>query len=146
MQVEKNPRGDFLGTRRKNDDGSFGPYEWQSYEQIYDKVKAIARSMYKFNLCPDVAGETEGSTMRFTGIWAKNCEEWNVTQLASMFLKSCNVGFFDAMNDSNVDYIFNQTEMGTVFCSRPKLLKIIEMKQNGMAGPIKTIVLFDVSA
>ena len=31
--VEAHPEKNFLGTRHKNDDGTFGEYEWLSYKQ-----------------------------------------------------------------------------------------------------------------
>jgi hypothetical protein len=35
--------------------------------------------MWDLNLCPPIEGEERGKPMRFTGVWSKNREEWNVT-------------------------------------------------------------------
>ena len=55
--------------------------------------------------------------MRFTGIWSKNREEWNVTEFASMYVNSTIIRFYDSMGDSAVEFILNQTELTTIFCS-----------------------------
>jgi long-subunit acyl-CoA synthetase (AMP-forming) len=63
--------------------------------------------MWEMNLSPEIAGEEGGKPMRFTGIWSKNREEWNVTELASMYLSSTVVGFYDSMGDISVEWILN---------------------------------------
>jgi long-chain acyl-CoA synthetase len=77
----------------------------------------LAKGIWNLNLCPQVQGEEGGKHMRFTGIWSKNREEWNVTEFASMYLNSTIVGFYDSMGDSAVEFILNQTELTTIFCS-----------------------------
>jgi long-chain acyl-CoA synthetase len=67
--------------------------------------------------------------MRFTGVWSKNREEWNVTEFASMQLNSTIVGFYDSMGDSAVEFILNQTELTTIFCSAAYLSKITALKE-----------------
>lgn len=72
---------DFLGTREKNADGTFGAYKWSTYGQVQNKAHRIARAIKKLDLAPEVEGE--GRLWRFNGIWAKNREEWLITYLGA---------------------------------------------------------------
>lgn len=79
------------------------------------------------------------------GIWAKNRWEWVTTHIANMYDTVTTIGFFDAMGVQAVDYIFNQTEMTTVFCSANYVKTILSMKQQGKAVHIKNLVNFDAN-
>jgi hypothetical protein len=43
--VRAHPNKHFLGTRRKNDDGTFGAYEWLSYTDVNRNVTNLARGI-----------------------------------------------------------------------------------------------------
>jgi long-subunit acyl-CoA synthetase (AMP-forming) len=45
--------------------------------------------------------------------------------LAGMHYNMTNVGFYDAMNPSAVDFIIKQTELTTIFCEGKLVGKII---------------------
>lgn len=47
------------------------------------------------------------------------------------------------MNESAVEFILNQTELVTIFCSASYLSKITNLKVHGMAKHVKNVVLFD---
>ena len=51
--VRRFPQKNFLGTRAKNADGTFGAYEWLSYTQVDRNVSNLARGIKKLGLCPD---------------------------------------------------------------------------------------------
>ena len=92
-------------------------------------MQHLAKGMWDLNLCPEIKGEKGGKPMRFAGIWSKNREEWDVTKLACMYISSCIVGFYDSMGDNSVDFILNETELTTIFCSAAYLTKISHLKE-----------------
>ena len=55
------------------------------------------------------------------------------------------VGFYDAMGVSQVDYILNQTEMQTIFCTANYAGKILSMKTEGKATMIKNLVIIGMA-
>jgi long-subunit acyl-CoA synthetase (AMP-forming) len=61
----------------------------------------------KRNLCPTV--EAEGRDWRFCGVWARNCKEWLLTELAGLHYNITNVGFYEAMSPNSSDFIIKQT-------------------------------------
>lgn len=87
---------DFLGSRRKQADGTMSPYIWQTYAEVDRNSTHLARAMMKLGFCPE--HEAEGRMWRFVGIWARNRWEWTTTLLAGMHHNITNVGFYDAMS------------------------------------------------
>ena len=79
--------------------------------------------MQVLNLCP--IKNAEGQEWRFAGIWAQNTPEWALTLLAGMHVKTTIVGFYDAMAAEQVNYILNQTELNTIFCSLNYAQKVL---------------------
>ena len=115
-------RGDqpFLGKRRQvgtDDKGApiLGDYVWESYREVERDVENLTNGILSLNLAPEV--DAENRKWRFIGIWSPNRAEWPKTMLACMNYKMTTVGFYDAMGLPQVDYIINQTEMSTIFCT-----------------------------
>ena len=81
---------------------------------------------------------------RFIGINSPNRPEWPKTLLACMNYNMTTVGFYDAMSMAQIDYILNQTEMSTIFCTANHASKALEMKENGMATMIRNLVVIGV--
>jgi hypothetical protein len=50
-----------------------------------------------------------------------------------MHYKITNVGFYDAMNVTAVDYIMNQTKISTIFCEGGLVTKILKMKKDRLS-------------
>lgn len=101
----------------------------------------MARGARKFNLHPFVEGE--GRQWRFAGIWSKNRAEWTTTHFANMYYSVTTIGFFDAMGPQSVDFILNQTELTTIYCSGEYVKKLLAMKKDGLAKHIVNLVSFD---
>jgi long-chain acyl-CoA synthetase len=108
---------------------------------VNENQENLARGLMLKDLCPEV-GEGDDK-FRFCGIWCKNRWEWLTTLLACMNYKMTVVGFYDAMGTVSVEFILNQTEMTTIIASSDYVQKILEMKKDGMAEHIKTLVTLD---
>jgi long-chain acyl-CoA synthetase len=92
-------------------------------------------------LAPVVQGE--GKDQRFIAIWAKNREEWTMTLLAGMKVRTTVFGFYDAQGPESVNMIVEQTELSTIFCSADFVKKIADMIRTGTAKTIRNVVSFD---
>ena len=142
--VRQYPNRNFLGTRPPQPDGTFGPYEWMTYQEVFNIYEEIARGARGLNLFRTIEGINEdGKDWAFCGIWSKNRWEWHTVQLSAMALKATVIGFYDSMGDSSVDYCLKQTKLETMFVSAGYLKKMLDMRANGMAEHIRNIVLFD---
>ena len=141
--VAQTPDKAFLGTRTPptTEGGEFGPYQWITYKEVDHATEMLARGMRHYNLAPQIEGE--GKMQRICGIWAKNNKEWMITQLACMKVRTSVVGFYDAMGSSAVDFIIEQTELKTIVCTQEYLARVIEMKKEGLARHVETVISMD---
>ena len=103
LNCEEDPDRPFLGERKPDSDGKFGPYEWTTFAQTRTICQALARGMYARELANEQEGD--GRTWSFTGIWSKNRMEWLQTHIANMYNNYTTIGFFDSMGVESVDFI-----------------------------------------
>ena len=67
-----------LGTRKKQEDGTVGPFEFQTYTQVHEQVVQVASALKEIG----VAGGNR------VGIYGVNCPEWMIAmQVRSTFLR-----------------------------------------------------------
>ena len=140
-QVKTRKDHPFLGSRIKQEDGSFGGYEWQTYGEIEKVAQQIAKGTKTLKLSVETEGD--GRKWRFVGIWAKNRWEWLATHIANMYYTVTTIGFFDSMGAAAVDFILDQTELTCVFAAQEYINKLVLMKKDGMAKNLKFLVSFD---
>ncbi|KAF4674459.1 hypothetical protein FOZ60_001257, partial [Perkinsus olseni] len=69
--VEKYPDRPCHGTRPVLDDGSVGPFEWQTYKEVYERIINFGRGLEELNLL----SKSEDGSMRLIGIYMKNRSE-----------------------------------------------------------------------
>ena len=137
--VADNPDAPFLGCRKKQEDGSFGEYEWISRQEADTKAKSLARGLEAGGFCPEVDAE-EGKKIRFCGLWSKNRWEWSLTLLACMHYNITAVGFFDAMGAVQMDFILKQTELTSIMSAPEYIPILIKMKKDGQAVHVVNII------
>jgi hypothetical protein len=60
-----------------------------------------------------------------------------------MYFDRTTIGFFDSMGPPAVDFIINQTQLTTIFCTSEYLKKVCDMKDKDQCATITTLVCFD---
>ena len=78
--------------------------------------------------------------MRFIGIFSKNRPEWVLTDIACLFYGITSVPIYDTLGDENISYVFNHTNLTTVFVNDLGLKALV--KTHDMAN-VKKIVCYD---
>mmetsp|Transcript_49051 Transcript_49051/g.36116 ORF Transcript_49051/g.36116 Transcript_49051/m.36116 type:complete len:177 (-) Transcript_49051:1461-1991(-) len=143
--VEKNPDKLFLGSREKiiNQDGTcaFGEYKFKTYQTTYDDSLSLARYLVKEGLCPVTA--TADGSFRFIGIFAKNREEWVLTDFAGILAGIASVTIFDTLTPEFIQHILNQTQIRTISLQSDKVKGILEMKQQGSLPYLQALLHYD---
>ena len=77
----------------------------------------MARYLYAREMCPVIKTEEgEKGSFRFLGLYAKNREEWAITDLAGALSGITVVTLYDTLGKDSIEYILEQTSMKTVFC------------------------------
>jgi long-chain acyl-CoA synthetase len=82
----------------------------------------------------------EGEKMRLFGIFSKNRAEWTLTDIAANLFGFTTIPIYDTLGDENITYVFNHTQMNTVFVSEGALKSLTKCKD---LVKINTIVCYD---
>lgn len=95
----------------------------------------------KHDLCPKTM--TEEGTFRFISLYAKNREEWVVTDFASMMNAVTVVTLYDTLGKESIEYILDQTYIKTIVLSADKMKNIIDLKSEGKIKQLTHVIFFD---
>jgi long-chain acyl-CoA synthetase len=137
--VKKFPNNDFLGTRNDKKEGR--PYEWKTWKQVDEIVLNLSKGYQALNLCPEV--NAEGKTWKFMGIYAKNREEWVMTDFACMANKGTSVAFYDTLGPETVEFVITQTGLTSISCSSNYIKGLCDRKKGGKAVSLANIISFE---
>ena len=90
-----------MGSRDPTQEGA--PYVWKTWTQVETIVNNLAAGMAHLELMPMV--EQEGGAWRFMGIYAKNREEWTITDLAALRQSGTVIAFYDTLGPAAVEFV-----------------------------------------
>lgn len=76
------------------------------------------------------------------GIYAKNREEWAVTDLACLRSDITIVPFFESLGHEALSFVLNQTQVETMCIEKDKIDLLIKMKKEECKY-LKNLVVFD---
>jgi long-chain acyl-CoA synthetase len=148
--VEKNakdsPNKPLLGSRvritdPKTKETSFGIYQWKTYQHVYEDSLAVAKYVQHYKLAPKISN-SEG-TFRFISLYSKNRQEWVETDIACILSGLTSVTLYDTLGKESIEYILDQTQIKTVFCSADKIINILDLKKQGKLPTVTHIIYFD---
>ena len=74
--LKMRPNAPCFGSRIR-EDGSVGPYSWQTYSEVAARIDAFAAGMWKLELVPKTA-----DGFRFIGLYCKNSRDWMIASCA----------------------------------------------------------------
>lgn len=106
---------DFLGTRSRKEDGTAGPYVWKTYKEIVRLATHLGSGILNMDMAPFVNHDVDGA-FRFVAVFSKNREEWFLVDAASALYDLTVVPINDTLGEEATKFLFDQTEVSTVFC------------------------------
>lgn len=118
-----------------------GEYEWKTYSQVYADSEAMANYMMSEDLVPK--RETESGDIRFIALYAKNREEWCVTDFSCILSGVTVVTLYDTLGKDSLEYILDQTYIKTCVLSADNLKNILELKKEGKIPLLTHAIYFD---
>ena len=139
------PKCNFLGERRLNPQGirqkSFTFYKWSDMETI---TKDLGSGINHLNLAPTLE-EYKDFKMRFIGIYAGNIQEWVFTDITAALYGFTTIPMFDELTPEQSHYIFEKTNVQTLFISCEHIADVIKMTEskNPAYACIKNIVVIN---
>jgi long-chain acyl-CoA synthetase len=95
------PNENFLGSRDPTQEGA--PYVWKTWTQVETIVNQLAAGYQALNLLPEVTAED--TVWKFMGIYAKNREEWTLTDLAALRQGGTVIAFYDTLGPAAVEFV-----------------------------------------
>ena len=84
--------------------------------------------------------QPEGEKLKFIGLFSRNRPEWSIVDIACLMYGFTTVPIYDTLGDENISYVFNHTNLTTVFVNNISVRAL--MKTQDM-GNIKNIISFD---
>jgi long-chain acyl-CoA synthetase len=101
----------------------------------------MAQYLIGKDLCP--VSITDEGKFRFLSIYAKNREEWLVTDFACVKAGITSVPLYDTLGKESIEYILDQCQIRTVVCSGDKVKTLCDLKRAGKISKLHTLIYFD---
>jgi long-chain acyl-CoA synthetase len=104
-----------LGVRTLDAKGEAGPFVYETYKQVYAKVKNLAAGLRKLGVQPQ----------QHIGLYSKNRPEWQISAEASHLQSMVTIALYDTLGEDSSLYIMNHGEIVALVCSGEVLPKVI---------------------
>ena len=130
--VESFPDRPFLGTRKDSQ------YTWRTYQEVEDMASKFGYGLASLGL-----SERDSEGLAFVGIYAKNREEWVITDLGCISQNLATVPLYDVHKAENIKFIVDQTQMKCMAFSHDKLSTIVDMRRQGGLQSLTTLIQYE---
>ena len=87
--------------------------------------------------------ECNGNSYKFVGIYAKNREEYLISEIAGHYLGATIVPLYDTLGLEGLEYIINETQLKILFTSAEGLSKIYKMENHGILSLLEEIIVYE---
>ena len=131
-----------LGSRIRADDDTFGEYKFKTYGDVEKIVHDLASGIEQLALAPKIS-EYEDLSLSFLGVYSKNREEYLIIDMVSAMYGHTIVPIYDTLGPDAVQFVFEQTNLSTLFCSNEYLPALLTSAKNNKLGKVKNIVVWD---
>lgn len=147
MALEINSKRDCLGYRKNklNDPNEFEKkYTYLTYGDVSNYSNTLAKNMLDLKLVDKKKYGFEGEHS-FVGLFARNCCEWFITDIACQRAGIGSVTFYSTLGDKAFDYIFSQTECSSIFISNDSINNFINYAKEFDLKGLKNVIIFDLT-
>lgn len=140
---EKNKEHKCFGYRKPIDASMYETtHTYLTYDEVSKYADLLASNIHTLELATLKNYDYEGE-LSCVGIFARNCSEWYITDLACQ--RSCltSVVFYATLGDKAFEHIFKQTQTTTLFVSADSADNFINYYNEFKFTSLKNVVLFD---
>ncbi|KAJ3124260.1 Long chain acyl-CoA synthetase 7 peroxisomal [Nowakowskiella sp. JEL0407] len=116
----------FLG-KRIITDGVVGPYVFETYSEVFERMKNISSFLVKYGIKP----------RQNVGLFSINRPEWVVSEYGSFGQGICTVPLYDTLGADAVEFIIGETDLPLVFATKDKVKFLLGLM--GKSAKLKTI-------
>ena len=144
--VLKHPNNDALGWRKyKSETDLDSNFTFLKYKEVFKMANNMAKNIALNKLYQEMTFNDEEGEWNICGIFARNCIEWTITDLALQMNDITSVTFYSTLGSESFDHIFEQTNVSTVFISPESISKLVEFHKKYKFKTFKNIVVFDLT-
>lgn len=111
------------------------------YKDFYENSERLGKFIVHHNLCPKISSDDGNFGM--IGLYAKNREEWIVTDFAAVLAGIATVTLYDTLGKEFIEYIINQTQLNTLVLQSDKIKKILELKEAQKINLLNNLIVLD---
>lgn len=112
------------------------------FSEIKNLAENLSKNLILNNLCPSNNFNDDGK-FQFLGIFARNCFEWIISDLACQMNKITSVTFYATLGDIAFEYISQQTKLSTICISPDSIGNLISYIKKYNIKTIKNVILYD---
>ncbi|OQS05286.1 Long-chain-fatty-acid--CoA ligase [Thraustotheca clavata] len=135
--VRNTPKEKFLGHRPIDCRDNAGPYLWETYEQVYQRIQKFSSGLVNQRMLePTVDGH------KMLCIYMKNRPEWTIAQYSAYYAGAMVTPLYDSLGANATRFILQQTQATTVVCTRDVLKHLLQAKES--VPTLHHIILADV--
>ena len=128
------PANNMLGSIVREDKNEYIKYH--TYSEVKGSAVAVASGIIHEKLFH----QPEGESLKFIGLFARNRPEWSIVDIACALYGFTTIPIYDTLGDENISYVFNHTNLTTVFVNDISVRAL--MKTHDL-GNVKNIICFD---
>ncbi|KAH6560181.1 hypothetical protein BASA60_000380 [Batrachochytrium salamandrivorans] len=120
----------FLG-RRVMTNGVAGPYVWESYNEVMQRIKGLGAGLVKRGMGENVN----------VGLFSINRPEWVIAEHACYMYGAITIPLYDTLGEEAIEYIVGLTNCSIVVATSDKAMILVKMAQK--IPDVKLIVIMD---
>ena len=133
-----------LGYRKAINENEFEKnFTFSTYKDIEKLSKNLSTTIINRGLATQTYFEEEKKDFKFIGIFARNCLEWILTDLACQMNDICTVTFYATLGEKAFDHISNQTKLSTICVSGENVKSLLKYHSMFNLTMLKRVILFD---
>ena len=139
----KVPDLDILGRRVVLEDGSLEKkITWETFADLKNHATALGSGILNLGLTEEKA-QFRDYKLKFIGIHSKNSREWFITDTANCLYNFVTMPLYDTLGEEAMEYMYNQTELSTVFLTANQVIKTANLIKTGKGQFLKNLVVMD---
>lgn len=128
-----------LGTRPRLPDGTYGPYQWQTYAEVGKRRTDFGSGLY-FVLQNNPYKAVQGNDF-VVALLSHNRPEWSIADSACVAYSLTNTALYDSLGPDTSRYILSLTESPVVVCSKEKIRGLVQLKADSPRDLSNLVVL-----
>ena len=119
-------------------------HTYLTFGEVSSYADLVAKNMRDLNLAPLKDNGEEGK-LSCIGIFARNCAEWYITDVACQRDSVTSVTFYSTLGEGSFEHIFQQTQCSTLYISSDCIDNFIKYFNKYQFPSLKTVIMFDLT-